>query len=366
MEFACDRCRRQFSTSYEAVTGRVYRIPCKCGNTIVLRFDTPRQAEPPPFPPRAASRLTPPPLPAYFRAMASAGGARAGSAMTPGEGAPAPAARSGTTPSAASAPPPTHDDAALARLDPTASPEVSGEHPYEPSMSVPFAVAFAQSRRRAFLAGCGAGASAATVLVGAIALMAWLSGPRSESGATTAQIVNVASKEQASPPPGVAIATIGGGRAARDAPARVEQTPPRVVIAPILVKEAVASRPTAVDRKKAAAATADDGRADDAASAASDDASEPQAVAEANGGEAPSGAEAPNGPEAQTTGAEAQTAQEQGPAQEAAVAATEARERADDSPEEPRQIALAPVTEPEQASQPDNAPRAPAEEAAAQ
>ena len=56
MEFVCNRCQKRFSTSYQPVIGREYRIPCKCGNTIVLRFDQPQRMGPPPLPPRAAPR----------------------------------------------------------------------------------------------------------------------------------------------------------------------------------------------------------------------------------------------------------------------------------------------------------------------
>ena len=68
MKFSCDRCHKKFSTSDEPVPGRVYRIPCKCGNTIVLQLDAaveqvelPRSSAPVREPPR---RAAPPPIPA--------------------------------------------------------------------------------------------------------------------------------------------------------------------------------------------------------------------------------------------------------------------------------------------------------------
>jgi hypothetical protein len=345
MEFACDRCQKRFSTSYQPVTGRVYRIPCKCGNNIVLRFDSPRSVKPPPLPPRAASRVTPPPLPERYLRMAR-GGARADptvKAMTVGERAPAPVATLPLrTPVPASPAPRTNVGAAHARLDPTASPEVSGEYPYEPSSSVPFGVAFAQSRRRAFFAGCGAGASGAILLVGAVTLVAWPSGPRSESRVTPASLVTIASTtQQASVPLAVAAVTAGDARAAQDVPRRVRQAP-RIVTAPILVEEEEASHPTAVDREAAARAGDDEGQG----SPASDDGAESKQVAVASDGAASDGAEA-----------QAQTTEEQGSAiDERATAVAEAPAQADESSNEPERVALVPAVEPEQSPASDGAP----------
>jgi hypothetical protein len=208
-------------------------------------------------------------------------------------------------------------------------------------MSVPFGVAFAQSRRRAFLAGCGAGASAATVLVGALSLTAWLSGPRAENVAAQPPIVNAASKEQASPPVAVAVAV-----ASVAAPARVEPAPPRVVVAPILVEDAAAPR-TTVDRK--ALTAGDDETAADATPVAPDEAPEPPAVAEAEEGEAQEGAEAPAAVEHEPASAEATAAE------------TEAPAPADEPSDPPRQIALAPAAEHEQATS-DDEPGAPVDD----
>jgi len=243
--------------------------------------------------------------------------------------------------------------AARARLDPTASPEVSGEYPYESSTSVPFGVAFAQSRRRAFFAGCGAGASGAILLVGAVALVAWPSGPRSENRAMPAPTVTVASKTEQEPaPPAAASATVGGARAAPDAPRRVKQEP-RSLAAPVLVEEVAASHPTptAVNREAAASAGADEGKD----SPASADGAEAKQLAEADDGEVSDGSEA-----------QAQPTEEQGPAPDEGAAAVEAPAQADESSGEPDRVALVPAVEPEQTPSSDGAPGAPANEDRAQ
>ena len=355
MEFACDRCKKRYSTSYQPVTGRVYRIPCKCGNNIVLRFDLPRNAEPPPPPPRPASRRTPPPLPDRYLSMAN-GRARAEptmKAMTVGGCAPDPDVtaplrtaplRTAPLQTAPVQTAPSNDGGGRARLDPTASPELSGEYPYEPSTSIPFGVAFALSRRRAFLAGCGAGASGAMVLVGAVALVAWLSGPRSENRVTTASAVNISSKtEQASAPLAAANATLGGDRTAPHVRRRVKQAR-SVVTQPLylLVETAAASHPTAVERQVAARAGGDEGRG----SPAPVNGSEPKQPAAADDGEASDLVE----DQAQTAvEVQAQTAEEHGPAlDERAAAATEAPPKADESSDEPHPVALVPEVELEQ------------------
>jgi hypothetical protein len=265
--------------------------------------------------------------------------------MTAGERAPAPDATSPVQTSPAQQTSPTNDGTGRARLDPTASPEVSGEYPYEPSTSVPFGVAFAQSRRRAFLAGCGVGASGAIVLVGAVTLVGWLSGPRPENRVTPAPSVTIAPKTvPASAPPAAASATVGGARAAPDVPRRVKQ-PSRVVAAPIPVEEVAASHPTAVDREAAVRAGDDE----DEDSPASDDGSEPKQSAEAEDGEASGGAQA-----------QAQTTEEQGPAlEERPAAATDAPAQAGESSDEPDRVALVPAVEPEQTPASDGAPEAP-------
>jgi hypothetical protein len=361
MEFECDRCQKRFSTSYQPVTGRMYRIPCKCGNTIVLRYDLPGHAKPPAFPPGAAPRRTPPPLPDRYLCMANVR-ARAESAMqtmTAGECAPAPDATSPVQTSPAQQTSPTNDRAARAQLDPTASPEVSGEYSYEPSTSVPFGLAFALSRRRAFLAGCGAGAGIAIVLLAAVTLVAWLSGPRSANRVVPAPTVTNASKTEQAPAPlaaplAAANATVGGDRAAPDVPRRVKRAA-RVVAAPPLVEKVPAAHPTAVDREDAARADDDEGKD----SPASDDEAESEQLAEAEDGQASDGAEAP-----------AQTTEEHGPALDeraaaATDAATEAPKQADASSDGADRVALVPAVEPEQTSASDGAPGAPANEGGA-
>jgi hypothetical protein len=51
MKFSCERCGKRYSTANEPGSGRVYRIPCRCGNTIILCADVaPDAATPPPLP----------------------------------------------------------------------------------------------------------------------------------------------------------------------------------------------------------------------------------------------------------------------------------------------------------------------------
>jgi hypothetical protein len=243
---------------------------------------------------------------------------------------------------------PTNGGAGRVRLDPTASPELSGEYPYEPSASVPFGMAFARSRRLAFLAGCGAGASGAMVLVGAVTLVAWLSGPRSETPVTTPPPVNLASKtEQASAPLAAVNATLGRDRAAPDVPRRARQAP-RVVAPPVLVETVAEARPPAVEREVAARAGGDEGKD----SPAPADEAEPKQLAEADHGEA-----------SDSVAAQAQTPEGHGPAlDEHPAAPTEAPAQGDEPADEANRVALVHAVEPEQAAAPDGAPGAPANE----
>lgn len=39
MDLSCDRCLARFSTSEEPIPGRTYRVPCQCGNTMVVEID---------------------------------------------------------------------------------------------------------------------------------------------------------------------------------------------------------------------------------------------------------------------------------------------------------------------------------------
>ncbi len=58
MKFTCGECGKRFSTTDDPAPGREYRIPCQCGNTIVVQMDARAQARPPPLPP-APRRSTP-------------------------------------------------------------------------------------------------------------------------------------------------------------------------------------------------------------------------------------------------------------------------------------------------------------------
>jgi hypothetical protein len=63
MKFACDRCGKKFSSTDEPVSGRVYRIQCKCGNVITVRAGDVREKTPAPSfaaPPAAARSLSGP------------------------------------------------------------------------------------------------------------------------------------------------------------------------------------------------------------------------------------------------------------------------------------------------------------------
>ncbi len=58
MKFTCGECGKRFSTTDDPAPGRVYRVSCGCGNTIVIRTDARAQASPPP-PSPAPRRSTP-------------------------------------------------------------------------------------------------------------------------------------------------------------------------------------------------------------------------------------------------------------------------------------------------------------------
>lgn len=62
MRFTCGECGKRFSTADEPEPGRVYRIPCECGSTIVVEMDA--QARPPPLTgaPRRSAPTEPLPL----------------------------------------------------------------------------------------------------------------------------------------------------------------------------------------------------------------------------------------------------------------------------------------------------------------
>jgi hypothetical protein len=291
--------------------------------------------------------MTPPPLPDRYLCMAN-GRARAESTVkTLTAVACAPALE--VAPPVQTSPPqaPKTDGAARVLLDPTASPEVSGEYPYEPSTSVPFGVAFARSRRRAFLAGCGAGASGAMVLVGAVVLVTSWSAPRSENRGATPTVTFASRAEQASTPLAAATAAFGGDRAAPQVPRPVRRAP-RVVAAPVLVEERVAAPPTAVGLEASGRPGDEEGEG----SAASDDRPEPKQLAKAEDGAASDDA-AP----------QAQPPYEPGPALgEREAAATEAEARAGEASEEPDRVALVPAVEPEQPAAADGEPGAPADE----
>jgi hypothetical protein len=69
MKFTCERCHKPYSTADDPVPGRLYRIPCRCGNTIVLQVDPHPAVEP------RRARTAPPPLPTPLRAVQPSEGA---------------------------------------------------------------------------------------------------------------------------------------------------------------------------------------------------------------------------------------------------------------------------------------------------
>ena len=75
MNFSCSHCHRTFQTTDEAVPGRVYRVPCKCGNTIEVEIAEPTVDV---ALPEARRRLLHTPLPGIPRAGRAAAAAPAG------------------------------------------------------------------------------------------------------------------------------------------------------------------------------------------------------------------------------------------------------------------------------------------------
>jgi hypothetical protein len=73
MKFSCERCGKRYSTANEPGSGRVYRIPCPCGNTIILCADVAPAACAPSLAPagQAATPPVPPPLPGSTRRPAA-------------------------------------------------------------------------------------------------------------------------------------------------------------------------------------------------------------------------------------------------------------------------------------------------------
>ena len=63
MKFTCGECGKRFSTTDDPARGREYRIPCECGNTIVVQTNGPAQARPPPLPPTPRRSTPTQPLP---------------------------------------------------------------------------------------------------------------------------------------------------------------------------------------------------------------------------------------------------------------------------------------------------------------
>lgn len=71
MKFSCNHCGKRFVTQEELAIGRVYRIACRCGNSIALRVEASLRDRGTPSPHRPL-RAAPPPLPDSVRRRSSA------------------------------------------------------------------------------------------------------------------------------------------------------------------------------------------------------------------------------------------------------------------------------------------------------
>jgi hypothetical protein len=248
MNFACDRCGRRFITSEEAVPGRTYRIPCDCGNTIVLEIADPAQGPPPssarhPYttPPGMyrSTRGDPDPFaPPVESAPAADDPFAPASSQGAGAGVP-PAPLPEVTPTLAGP---------LARRDPDAPSEESGE--YRVTGSVSFDDVLRRVRRQGFLAGSAAGALAGAVVAGVLAaLTATTTVPTRESVAEAARPAEAAPGAAAAAAPGSPAAgaappasavPAGPKPVAAAGPRRVAEAPPPPPERPARVPQAVA------------------------------------------------------------------------------------------------------------------------------
>jgi len=171
MDFSCNRCKERFSTSEEAVPGRTYRIPCGCGNMIVLEIPDPSVETPPlssgeyelvrtPRPDLRAARISgADPEPTAPLLESAPGDDPFARAMPPaGE-------VSGETPAPAGTP---TFGGRLARRDPDAPLDESAE--FRVTGAVSFDDILRRARRQGFLAGAGAGALGAAAVAAVLAL----------------------------------------------------------------------------------------------------------------------------------------------------------------------------------------------------
>ncbi len=141
MTFSCDRCHGRFSTSEDPVPGRTYRVPCGCGNVILMSSD-----EPDPF----ATQRKPSSDDPFARAAPHGGAAVA----------PAPEVTATAT-----------IIGPLARRDPSGPSDEFAEDRITGATS--FDDILGRARRQGFLAGSATGALVGAVVAAAVAVLAW-------------------------------------------------------------------------------------------------------------------------------------------------------------------------------------------------
>jgi hypothetical protein len=172
MNFSCDRCGKRFTTSDDPVPGRTYRIPCACGNDVVLAVPAAGTEER-----RAPSpRSAPTPRP---RSLGARPPRRGGDPFAPPAASeplpddPFAAAPVPDVPRREPVVPPSLDvtptmDGPLARRDPDAPADESAE--YRVTSALSFDDVLRRARRRGFLAGAVVGAVAAVAIAVGLAV----------------------------------------------------------------------------------------------------------------------------------------------------------------------------------------------------
>lgn len=172
MNFSCDRCGKRFTTSDDPVPGRTYRIPCACGNDVVLEIPAAGTEERrAPFP-----RSAPTPRP---RSLGGRPPRRGGDPFAPPAASeplpddPFAAAPVPDVPRHEPVVPPSLDvtptmDGPLARRDPDAPADESAE--YRVTSALSFDDVLRRARRRGFLVGAVVGAVAAAAIAVGLAV----------------------------------------------------------------------------------------------------------------------------------------------------------------------------------------------------
>ncbi len=232
MRFQCERCGKRFSTTEEPVEGRVYRIPCRCGNTVVLCGGAP-QARTVPLP--VERKRSAPPLPRSSKLRPSAASPQgdceleARSFGSPLESAVLAAASRASTPVLAAAPanetaPTPAVPARVARRDP----DGCGDPGW-----VPLEWARRRERDAALAAGLGGGA---------VAAVAFLAGLAIGTPGTVPTATAVASRAEAE----VVAVVPGGGAPSSSAPTPPASTPTETARAEPILRPAGAAPPRSV------------------------------------------------------------------------------------------------------------------------